>query len=147
MRRPLTAAATTAAAIAALTALLLATGATQAQPAAGYTGPSVGARPAATAQHGSYSGPSAVPLMTVKQLLDTGHDDQHARLQGRIVSHDGGDKYSFADDSGRITVEIDDDRFPPGQTIGAEQRVELHGEFDKGLRKREFEVDRITVLP
>ena len=131
---------------AAIAAALLAGAAAHAQPAAGYTGPSVGARPAATAQHGSYSGPSSVPLMTVKQLLETGQDDQHARLQGRIVSHDGGDKYTFADDNGRITVEIDDDRFPAGQSIGAEQRVELFGEFDKGLRKREFEVDRITVV-
>lgn len=122
---------------------LLAGGAAQAQPAAGYTGPSTAAQPAG--QHGSYGGPSSVPLVTVKQLLETGKDEQHARLQGRIVSHDGGDKYTFADDSGRITVEIDDDRFPPGQTIGAEQRVELVGEFDKGLRKREFEVDRITI--
>lgn len=133
-------------ATAALTAALLATSAAQAQPAAGYTGPSAGARPAQASQHGSYSGPSSVPLMTVKQLLDTGKDDQHARLQGRIVSHDGGDDYTFADDSGRITVEIDDDRFPPGQAISAEQRVELFGEFDKGLRKQEFEVDRITLL-
>lgn len=138
MRQSLTAAA--------LATMLFAVGAAQAQPAAGYTGPSVGARPAASAQHGSYSGPSAVPLMRVKQLLETGQDDQHARLQGRIVSHDGGDKYTFADDTGRITVEIDDDRFPPGQSIGAEQRVELLGEFDKGLRKREFEVDRITLV-
>ena len=133
-------------ATATIAAALFAGAVAHAQPAAGYTGPSVGARPAATAQHGSYSGPSSVPLMTVKQLLETGQDDQHARLQGRIVSHDGGDKYTFADDSGRITVEIDDDRFPAGQSIGAEQRVELFGEFDKGLRKREFEVDRITVM-
>lgn len=132
---------------AAIAAALLAGAAAHAQPAAGYTGPSVGARPAATAQHGSYSGPSSVPLMTVKQLLETGQDDQHARLLGRIVSHDGGDKYTFADDSGRITVEIDDDRFPAGQSIGAEQRVELFGEFDKGFRKTEFEVDRMTLLP
>lgn len=134
------------AALSALTAALLATSAAQAQPAAGYTGPSAGARPAQASQQGSYSGPSSVPLMTVKQLLDTGKDDQHARLQGRIVSHDGGDNYTFADDSGRIKVEIDDDRFPPGQAISAEQRVELFGEFDKGLRKQEFEVDRITLL-
>lgn len=126
-------------------ATLLALGATaaSAQPA-GYTGPSNAARPAA---QGSYSGPSSIPLMTVKQLLDTGRDDQHARLQGRIVSHDGGDRYSFDDGTGRITVEIDDEDFPPGQTISATQRVELVGEFDKGLRKTEFEVDRIALLP
>ena len=113
----------------------------QAQPASGYTGPS-----ATTAPAGGYVGPSTVPQVTVQQLLDTGKDDQHARLQGRIVSHDGGDKYTFADDTGRITVEIKAKRFPAGQTISAEQRVELLGEFDKGLRKTEFEVDEITVL-
>ncbi|MGC3984509.1 MAG: NirD/YgiW/YdeI family stress tolerance protein [Pseudorhodoferax sp.] len=142
MRHPIATAVT-----ATIAAALLAGTAAQAQPAAGYTGPSAGARPAQTERHGSYSGPSSVQLMTVKQLLETGQDDQHARLQGRIVSHDGGDKYTFADDTGRITVEIDNDRFPPGQSVSAEQRVELYGEFDKGLRKREFEVDRITLMP
>ena len=114
-----------------------------AQPS-GYTGPSNA--PKAAAQ-GSYSGPSNVPLMTVKQLLDTGRDDQQARLQGRIVSFDGDERYTFEDATGRITVEIDDEDFPPGQTVGAEHRVELLGEFDKGLRKTEFEVDRVTLLP
>lgn len=124
-------------------ASLLAFGATvaTAQPAA-YTGPSN----ATTATHGGYTGPSNVPLMTVKQLLDTGRDDQHARLQGQIVSHDGGEHYTFADATGRIRVEIDDKDFPAGQVVSAEQRVELLGEFDKGLRKTEFEVDRLTVL-
>jgi len=126
-----------------LSALLaLGAGAATAQPAA-YTGPSNAAKPAA---QGSYNGPSNVPLVTVKQLLDTGKDDQHARLQGQIVSHDGGDRYTFADATGRISVEIDDEDFPAGQAISADQRVELLGEFDKGLRKVEFEVDRITVL-
>lgn len=125
-------------------AAMLGIGATAfAQPAA-YTGPS--SQPVAAA-HGSYSGPSSVPLMTVKQLLDEGKDDQHARLEGRIVSHDGGDRYTFADDTGRITVEIDDKDFPRGQTVSAEQRVELLGELDKGRHKVEFEVDRMRVLP
>lgn len=109
-----------------------------------YTGPS----PAAKGQAAStYTGPSTVPLMTVKQLLDTGRDDQYARLQGRIVSHDGGKNYSFADESGRMTVEISAKRFPPGQPIGAEQRVELTGEIDKDLRKMEFEVEQVRLLP
>ena len=134
----------------AITALLgLGTATAFAQPAAGYTGPSSAPKAAAAAgatAHGSYAGPSSVPLVTVKQLLDTGKDDQHARLQGRIVSHDGGDRYTFEDASGRITVEIDDEDFPAGQTVSAQQRVELLGEFDKGLRKTEFEVDRVTLL-
>ena len=126
-------------------AALLALGATAAgaQPA-GYTGPSNA--PKAAAQ-GSYSGPSNVPLMTVKQLLDTGRDDQPARLQGRIVSFEGNERYTFEDATGRIVAEIDDEDFPAGQTVGAEQRVELLGELDKGLRKTEFEVDRVILLP
>lgn len=93
-----------------------------------------------------YSGPSSVQLMTVKQLIDTGRDDQHARLRGRIVSHDGGDNYTFADDTGRIPVEISHKRFPPGQAVGAEQLVEISGEFEKGFRKVEFEVERMVVV-
>ncbi|MDP9920886.1 uncharacterized protein (TIGR00156 family) [Variovorax boronicumulans] len=127
-------------------AALLALGATTAAIAqsTGYIGPSTA--PKAAAQ-GAYSGPSAVPLNTVKQLLDTGHDDQHARLQGRIVSHDGGERYTFEDATGRITVEIDNEEFPVGQAVSAESRVELVGELDKGLRKTEFEVDRVNLLP
>ena len=129
-------------AAAVLLALGLATAAA-AQPA-GYTGPSNA--PKAAAQ-GSYTGPSAMPLMTVKQLLDAGRDEQHARLQGRIVSHEAGERYTFEDATGRIAVEIDNDKFPVGQTVSAQQRVELWGELDKGLRKTEFEVDRVTLLP
>lgn len=101
----------------------------------------------APAAASGYTGPSSVPLTSVKQLLDTGRDDQHARLQGRIVSHDGGERYTFADDSGRMTVEIPAKRFPAGQPIGADQRVELQGELDKGLKKVEFEVKRIVPMP
>ncbi|ARP54917.1 NirD/YgiW/YdeI family stress tolerance protein [Alcaligenes faecalis] len=115
-----------------------------AQPA-GYTGPSN--VPQATNATGPYSGPSNVPLMTVKQLLETGRDDQIARLQGRLVSFEGDERYTFEDATGRITVEIDNEDFPAGQSISAEQKVELTGEFDEGLRKTEFEVDRLTLVP
>jgi uncharacterized protein (TIGR00156 family) len=114
-----------------------------------YTGPSV-ASPAAPAasQPAPYNGPSSVPLMTVKQLLETARDDQHARLQGRIVSHDGGKNYTFADDTGRMRVEISAKCFPPGQPIGAEQRVELSGQVDKDfMKKMEFEVDAVRPMP
>ena len=126
-------------------AAVLALGATTlaAQPA-GYTGPS---NAPGVAARGSYSGPTSVPLMTVKQLLDTGRDDQVARLQGRIISYEGNERYTFEDATGRITVEIDDKYFPAGQTVSAEQGVELVGELDVDRRKTEFEVERMTLLP
>ncbi len=111
-----------------------------------YTGPAAGAPGGATAA-APYTGPSSVPLMTVKQLLETAKDDQHARLQGRLVSHDGGKNYTFADDSGRMPVEISAKHFPPGQPVSAEQRVELTGEVDKDMRKMEFEVDQVRLIP
>ena len=128
----------------AVAAVLALTAATSSAQPAGYTGPSNA--PKAAAQ-GAYAGPVNVPLVTVRQLLDAGRDDQPARLQGRIVSFEGNERYTFEDATGRITVEIDDEDFPAGQTVSAEHRVELLGEFDKGLRKTEFEVDRVTLLP
>ncbi len=126
--------------------LAASTGAVLAQ----YTGPS--SQPAATtansaAPGAAYTGPSSVPVTTVKQLLASASDDQHARLQGRIVSHDGGKNYTFADDTGRMPVEISAKRFPPSQPIGADQRVEIAGEVDKDLRKMEFEVDSVRLMP
>ena len=111
-----------------------------------YTGPAPAAQ-AGAATAAPYTGPSSVSLMTVKQLLDTAKDDQHARLQGRIVSHDGGKNYTFADDSGRMPVEISAKNFPPGQPVSAEQRVEIVGEVDKDMRKMEFEVDQVRLIP
>ena len=103
--------------------------------------------PAAPAQAGRYIGPSSTALTTVKQLLESGKDDQYARLQGKIVSHDKEKNYTFADDSGRMTVEISSKRFPEGQAVNAEQRVELSGKLDKGWRTTEFEVKEIRLLP
>lgn len=114
--------------------------------AAGSAASAPGAAPAQAAAPGGYGGPSTVPVSTVRQLLDSGRDDQQVRLQGRIVSHDGGENYTFADDTGRIRVEIEPQHFPAGRTLGAEQRVELHGEFEKSLRTTEVEVERLIVL-
>jgi len=94
-----------------------------------------------------YAGPSTVQTMTVKQLLDTGKDDQHVTLRGFIVSHDGGERYTFADDTGRMKVEIDAKHFPPGVKIDDKVRVEISGEFDKDLvgNKAELDVKRLSV--
>lgn len=113
-----------------------------------YTGPTGGPTPTASAaQPSGYTGPTSLPITTVKQLLASARDDQHARLQGRIVSHDGGKIYTFADDTGRMPVEISEKRFPPGQPVSADQRVELVGEVDKGFRKIEFEVSDMRLVP
>jgi uncharacterized protein (TIGR00156 family) len=107
----------------------------------GYTGPS--AKPASS----GYTGPSSVPLMKAKDLLDKGKDDQAARLQGRLLSHKGGEDYEFADASGKITVEIDAEHFPAGVTVDQNTVVELTGEFDKEtFGESTFEVKQLKVV-
>jgi uncharacterized protein (TIGR00156 family) len=93
----------------------------------GYTGPS-SKTPAA-----GYTGPSNVPLMSAKNLLASGKDDQYVRLRGKLLSHKGDEDYEFADESGKITVEIDARHFPAGVTVDQNTLVELTGEFDKDL--------------
>ena len=138
----------------AVSTLFLASVAAIAQPAAPVAPTASAATSAATPmmnsaspQPGRYVGPSSAVLSTVKQLLADGKDDQYALLQGKIVSHDQGKNYTFADDSGRMSVEISSKRFPQGQTISAEQRVELSGKLDKGWNKTEFEVKEVRLLP
>jgi uncharacterized protein (TIGR00156 family) len=107
----------------------------------GYAGPS--AKPAPS----GYAGPSSVPLMKVKDLLDKGKDDQAARLQGRLLSHKGGDDYEFADQSGKITVEIEAEQFPAGVRVDQNTTVELIGEFDKEtFGESSFEVKQMKVV-
>jgi uncharacterized protein (TIGR00156 family) len=91
----------------------------------GYTGPSSKAAPA------GYAGPSTVPMMTAKELLASGKDDQYVKLNGKLLNHKGGEEYEFADQSGKMTVEIDAKRFPEGAKIDQNTLVELTGEFDK----------------
>ena len=110
--------------------------------AQGYTGPGT---TAPAAQQG-YAGPSSIPVMSVKELLDKGRDDQHAVLRGRIVSHDGGENYTFDDGTGTIRVELKPRHFPAGQTIDDKTNVELSGKLDKDFRKVEFEVRQLRVL-
>lgn len=140
----------------AASALFLVSVAVMAQPSSSAASPATTSSAVSTAapvtapaalQAGRYVGPSSAAVITVKQLLANGKDDQYARLQGKIVSHDQGKNYTFADESGSMSVEISAKRFPEGKTISAEQRVELSGKLDKGWNKTEFEVKEIRLLP
>jgi len=94
-----------------------------------------------------YTGPSGAPLMTAKDLLAKGKDDQYVRLKGKLTSHKGDEDYEFTDASGKITVEIDADRFPQGVTVDHNTTVELTGEFDKEMfGEATLDVEQIKVV-
>ena len=94
-----------------------------------------------------YAGPSGAPLMTAKDLLANGKDDQYVRLKGKLTSHKGDENYEFTDASGKIMVEIDADRFPAGVTVDHNTLVELTGEFDKEMfGDSTVDVEQIKVV-
>lgn len=92
---------------------------------------------------GGYTGPG-VSISTVAQAREAG-DDVHVRLRGTIRQHVGEDQYVFADETGTIHVDIDDDLWQ-GQHIGANDTVELEGEIDKDWMSVEVDVDRVRKL-
>ena len=109
--------------------------------------PTAVAGPATKAVTSGYVGPSGAPLMTAKDLLANGKDDQYVRLKGKLTSHKGDENYEFTDASGKITVEIDSDRFPAGVTVDHNTLVELTGEFDKEMfGESTVDVEQIKVV-
>ncbi|WP_312512594.1 NirD/YgiW/YdeI family stress tolerance protein [Massilia sp.] len=117
-------------------------------PAAAPTAaPAATATATAPAAKSGYTGPSGAPLMSVKDLLAKGKDDQYVRLKGKLTSHKGDEDYEFTDASGKITVEIDSDRFPQGVTVDHNTTVELTGEFDKEMfGESTLDVEQIKVV-
>ncbi len=103
--------------------------------------------PVTKAAPSGYAGPSGAPLMTAKDLLANGKDDQYVRLKGKLTSHKGDENYEFTDASGKIMVEIDADRFPAGVTVDHNTLVELTGEFDKEMfGDSTVDVEQIKVV-
>jgi uncharacterized protein (TIGR00156 family) len=103
--------------------------------------------PVTKATPSGYAGPSGAPLMTAKDLLANGKDDQYVRLKGKLTSHKGDENYEFTDASGKIMVEIDADRFPAGVTVDHTTLVELTGEFDKEMfGDSTVDVEQIKVV-
>jgi len=104
-----------------------------------------GPRVAQTQQSGYVGSVQVLTVTTVKQLLDTGRDDQVALLRGRIVSWQGGKHYTFDDGTGQIRVEIKPLRFPREQKIDETTEVELIGELERDRKGVSFEVERVSV--
>lgn len=80
----------------------------------------------------------------VKQAL-TARDDQLVQLKGYITKALGDEKYEFRDQTGHITVDIDDELWQ-GKAISATTPVIIFGEVDidyKPIKRVEIDVDRV----
>lgn len=90
---------------------------------------------------------AATRVHTVKEVLASPKDDQDVVLRGRIVRHVKGDDYIFADATGEIEVEIDDDDYPRDR-IQMNTDIEIRGEVDLDRNQQAtIEVDEIASAP
>lgn len=81
---------------------------------------------------------------TVKGVLDNGYDDQHVVLVGRLTNYLGHDRYEFTDKTGRIEVELDDDK--NWSHISKDQLIQIFGKIDKDLMSTTIDVKQATPV-
>lgn len=100
----------------------------------------VSANALAQSAAGGFTGPSqaAVSVAEAKKLSD----DAPVVLRGRIEKSLGGEKYVFTDDTGSVTVEIDNEDWN-GVNVNEKDTVELRGEVDKDFTSFEIDVDSV----
>lgn len=91
-------------------------------------------------QQGGFTGPSI--SKTTVEKAKTFKDDMPVVLEGNIVQHLGKDKYLFRDQTGDITIEIDNDDWK-GVTVTPKDSVTIYGEVDKDWNSIEIDVDSI----
>ncbi|NNH37445.1 NirD/YgiW/YdeI family stress tolerance protein [Acinetobacter terrae] len=81
---------------------------------------------------------------TVKHAL-TLKDDTKVQLKGYVVKAVGDEKYQFRDNTGTITVDIDDELWQ-GKPVNAKTPVTITGEVDidyKPAKRVEIDVDAV----
>ncbi|QIQ20591.1 NirD/YgiW/YdeI family stress tolerance protein [Zophobihabitans entericus] len=93
---------------------------------------------------GGFNGQSAAvkTVEAAKQLSD----NSRVLLRGYITQALGDEMYTFKDDSGTISVEIDN-RVWRGQNVAATDLIEIYGKVDVNKSSTDIEVKRLIKLP
>lgn len=123
--------------IAAASALVLASSAAfAAQAPAGFEN---AGNPAAPAGFGAPSAPNS----TIAQLVQSGYDEQRVAVTGRLTNFLGGENYELTDDTGRILIQLDDDRNWGHLQKGA--LITVFGELEREHGNVKIEVNDAVV--
>ena len=112
------------------------------QPNGGFTGPS---NTSAAQGNGGFTGPSAASSVVTVEQVKSMRDDTHVTMRGHIIQHLHDDNYTFQDDTGTITVDIDHNKWN-GQTVSPQNLVEVYGEVDKDRNSVEVDVKSIRII-
>lgn len=105
-------------------------------------------QPAKAEHHGAPHAAAAtatIPVTNIADVVSQGVNDQKVTVKGRITANLGDERYTLTDDTGSITVEIDNDDHP-AQTL-ADKNVVISGEIDKDKDKAiEIDADTLTFV-
>lgn len=71
--------------------------------------------------------------------------DTRVVLEGHIIEHQRSDYFTFQDQTGTMTAEIERHKFR-GQQVTPETKVRLHGEVEREVRGRYIDVDRLEII-
>ena len=85
-------------------------------------------------------------VTTVAEVLKNGFDEQRVTLRGQIVRRIQGDKYVFADGTGQIRVDIDEEEWP-NEPVNDKTTVEITGKVDIDYGERtEIDVKVLRIV-
>lgn len=83
-------------------------------------------------------------LNTIQAVKSDARDDQYVTLRGRLVDYLGHDHYEFADNTGTIEVELDDDY--DWSFISKGELIEIYGQVDKDFFSTSIDVRSAVSL-
>ena len=95
-----------------------------------------------------FQGPQTGAAINSVTMAMQARDDAYCTLEGRLTEKLAGHKdlYMFEDASGRMVVDIDDEKFA-GRVVTPQNTVRLHGEVDvKRSGQREVDVDVLEII-
>ncbi len=88
---------------------------------------------------------SGTPMMVTVEQISTMPDDTDVMLRGYIVDSLGNERYVFQDNSGSITLEIDDEKWGDEMILTSDM-VEIHGEIDSDGNVHTIDVDVVQKM-
>lgn len=99
------------------------------------------------APQGGFVDGTVETIVSVQQVKDM-RDETPVVVVGQILQRAGGDdeEFLFQDATGSIIVEIDDEDWR-GQNVKPTDTVKLRGEVDRGLFKKQIDVDFVEIIP
>jgi uncharacterized protein (TIGR00156 family) len=99
------------------------------------------------APQGGFVDGTVETIVSVQQVKDM-RDETPVVVVGQILQRAGGDdeEFLFQDTTGSIIVEIDDEDWR-GQNVKPTDTVKLRGEVDRGLFKKQIDVDFVEIIP